>query len=68
MHGAKGMLESIVYRSRIYQVAQPKLSDSPQSLEGGVVDELKDKWMANGDKTIDWIIDDFSKGRHRLFF
>jgi hypothetical protein len=37
------------------------LADAAQTLEGRVIDELKNKRMTNGDKTVDRIVDYFSE-------
>jgi hypothetical protein len=61
VHGAEGVLKTIVNGARIDQVTQAQLADAAQTLEGRMVDELKNKRMANGDKTVDRIVDYFSK-------
>ncbi len=55
------MLKTIVNSSGINQVTQSQLADAAQTLEGGMIDELKNKRMANGDKTVDRIVDYFSE-------
>jgi len=42
-------------------MTQAQLTDATQTLKRGMVDELKNKRMTNGDKTIDWIVDYFSE-------
>ena len=61
MHGTKGVLKTIVYGTGIDQVTQAQLADAAQTLEGQVIDELKNKRMTNGDKTVDRIVDYFSE-------
>jgi hypothetical protein len=61
MHRTQGMLKTIVNRSGINQVTQSQLADAAQTLEGRVIDELKNKRMTNGDKTVNRIVDYFSE-------
>ena len=42
-------------------MAQSQLADAAQALKSRMIDELKNKWMANGDKTINGIVDYFSE-------
>lgn len=61
VHGTKSMLKTIVNGTGINQMAQTQLTDATQTLECRMIDELKNKRMANGDKTINGIVDYFSE-------
>ena len=60
VHGANGVLKEIVQCAGIYQVRQTKLRNAPQTLKPRMIDELQNKRMADGNESIDRVVDDFT--------
>lgn len=60
MHGTNSMLKPIVNSARIDKMRKSQLSNAPQSLVPGVINQLQNKWMSEGDETINGIIDNFA--------
>jgi len=60
MHRTNRVLEAIVHCTRIHQVRKAQLGNSTQALKPWMINQIEDKWMSNGDKPIDRIIDDFA--------
>ena len=60
VHGANGVLKAIVQRTGIDQVRQTKLRNAPQTLKPRMIDELQNKRMADGNESINRVVDDFT--------
>lgn len=60
VHGANGVLKAIVQRTGIDKVRQTKLRNAPQTLKPRMIDELQNKRMADGNESIDRVVDDFT--------
>jgi hypothetical protein len=59
VHGPDGMLEPGVVGTRIDKVGQSELPDPSQTLEPGMLDQVKNDIEWDLDKSVNGIIDDF---------
>ena len=59
MHGSQAMGKSGVVGVGIYHVGETHLLDSSQTLEKGMLDDVKMELVRNVDKAIYGIVDDF---------
>jgi len=61
---AKGMVEAVVDRARIYEVAQAELADSPEALYPWVVHDFGEIRVAELDEPIDRVIQQLGSCGH----
>ena len=57
VHGPDGMVKASMMCPGIYQLGKPQLLDTPEPLEIGMVQDIKDQFASNGYETIYRIID-----------
>ncbi len=59
MHGAQGMVEAGVVGPWIHQGTQAQLTNTAQSLEVGMLNEVKNSFCRNRNETVDRIVEEF---------
>ena len=59
VHGSYGVVEPVVNSSGIYKMGKSELGDPPQSLKIGVIDQVVNNIIPEGNKAINGVVQDF---------
>lgn len=62
VHGTDGVMKARMVGSWVHEVGESKLGDSTQALKVGVVDQLVNQRIFNGNKPINRVVNDFVLG------
>jgi hypothetical protein len=59
VHGTQNMMEARVVGAGIYEVAQAQLLDPAQALHVRMLEDIKNNFVRQRNKTVDWVVYDF---------
>ena len=60
VHSSEGVEESGVHGARVDEVAESELSDTAESLDVGVLEDVVDEFIRNGEESEDRVVDYFA--------
>ncbi len=60
VHGPDGMMKTGMQGTRIDHFGKSQLADAPQTLKPGVLDQVKQEFVANGDEAVNRVVEYFS--------